>query len=349
MNTTEETHLLVKAYHPAVRARKITQDLLNSELIFSKVEEGSWEYRGTMFYKDKPRSTKCLVTLKCLKEDLWLLGPFPDEGFWICTESILNCCYVSQQLNSNGEAINIDQLIKSDRLIADGKAAKMISNKVSFGRNIYLARVWSPVKMDWVFGQYCIYNGVLFESWLADLDWFDGGELAPPISPVVNFPTIEMKIFVTSFFNIACDVPIIFGDQDGEFEAICALKNAKGYTWSAEWEDFVEKRLPETAEPKSTIGIDHEQYVVKKHPKVKLNCLSWEQASKNFILKSETPFGPRIEVQITGFYDEEDYEVCVVDPSDFGAKNMMYFLGPYPDEGYWITDHLNDYLKVDND
>lgn len=88
--------------------------------------------------------------------------------------------------------------------------------------------------------------------------------------------------------------------------------------------------------------------VRKKHPLVVVRSLSWELAVKEFPYRSESPFGPQIEVQLTSFYDSENaIQPTIFGPDDFGEEDKLYFLGPFPDDGYWVVSDLSKYEAME--
>lgn len=88
--------------------------------------------------------------------------------------------------------------------------------------------------------------------------------------------------------------------------------------------------------------------VRRKHPLVAVRSLSWELAIKEFPYRSKTPFGPQIEVQLTSFYDSEDaIQPTIFEPDDFGEEDKLYFLGPFPDDGYWVVSELSEYEAME--
>lgn len=97
-----------------------------------------------------------------------------------------------------------------------------------------------------------------------------------------------------------------------------------------------------------TNSSNRDSTVRRKHPLVAVRSLSWELAIKEFPYRSETPFGPQIEVQMTSFYDSEDaIQPTIFEPDDFGEEDKLYFLGPFPDDGYWVVSELSQYEIVE--
>lgn len=243
MNTTEETPLIVKAFHPAVRARNITTDLLNSELLFSKVEEDSWEYPGTMFYLDKPSSVRCLVTSKCLEEELWLLGPYPDGGFWVTSAQHMRDRYAYFVPSENGPAEE-DYNGLALKYLGREKYAGVVNVTESYGRLFQEVRAWSISQSKWTYGIYTVCNGEIYKCESRTLHDYDG-DAPMPCSPVVSFPSEEMKEFIASFFHLPCDYPIVpsyMGYTEENFKNLCELKRTRGYRWSWEFQDFVQRK-----------------------------------------------------------------------------------------------------------
>jgi len=243
MNTTEETPLLVKAYHPAVRARKITPDLLNSAFIFSKVEDDTWQYPGTMFYRDMPSSVRCALTSKCLEEELWLLGPYPDGGFWVTSAQHMRDRYAHFVPSEEGPAQE-DYTGLASEYRGREKYAYVGNVVESDGRVFHEVTAWSISRSQWTYGIYAVYNGEIYECEMRTLMDYEG-DAPMPFSPVVSFPSQEMKEFVASFFHLPCDHPIVPSYMDythPNFTKLCELKGARGYSWSWEFQDFVKSK-----------------------------------------------------------------------------------------------------------
>ncbi|MCG7878499.1 MAG: hypothetical protein AB2669_08075 [Candidatus Thiodiazotropha endolucinida] len=97
-----------------------------------------------------------------------------------------------------------------------------------------------------------------------------------------------------------------------------------------------------------TNSSNRDSTVRRKHPLVVVRALSWALAIKEFPYRSETPFGPQIEVQLTSFYDSENaIQPTVFEPDDFGENDKLYFLGPFPDDGFWVVSELSQYEIVE--
>lgn len=72
---------LVRRSHPTVTARVVTWEMAASK--FPKCgDEDTLKVRSTTFYGIAESEADSILTRQSVEEGLWMLGPYPDGGFW---------------------------------------------------------------------------------------------------------------------------------------------------------------------------------------------------------------------------------------------------------------------------
>ena len=72
---------LVRRSHPTVAACFVTWEMVASK--FPKCgDEDTLEIRSTTFYGTSKSQADSILTRQSVEEGLWMLGPYPDGGFW---------------------------------------------------------------------------------------------------------------------------------------------------------------------------------------------------------------------------------------------------------------------------